>query len=274
MADVFDDIIVLRSVYGKVGMKYFLTPVKDPKTRRFPDCVKHVDSKGDLVLKESERNSSEIWIAENSVFIIEDGKTFNLNDPHEKAEWESIQHCPLIAMRRDQRDTKNNLIIDGDSRRYGVAELYVERPGFETNKKVSRKRLVHDAEDYIIKDPNGSEGRLKMAKLLGKSMKNAPDADVEDFLMTIASKEPEKIINLYRGDDLVLRLLFIDAKDKKVIYVKNKLYLYGDNQVVLGASDDAVISWMKNPSNKKALELIKRDAYPEFYSQDTVEEKK
>ena len=104
-----------------------------------------------------------------------------------------------------------------------------------------------------------------MAKLLGRNMRNAPDADVEDFLMNIASKEPEKILNLYRGDDIALRLLFIDAKDKRIIYVKNKIYLYSENQVVLGATDDAVIAWMKNPSNRKVLELIKRDTYPELY---------
>ena len=106
-----------------------------------------------------------------------------------------------------------------------------------------------------------------MAKLLGRNMRNAPDADVEDFLMNIASKDPEKIINLYTGDDIALRLLFIDAKDKRVIYVKNKVYLYSENQIPLGASDDAVITWMKSPQNRRTLELIKRDTYPELYEQ-------
>ena len=165
----------------------------------------------------------------------------------------------------DTNGITTGINIDGDSKRYGSAELYVERPGYETNKRVNKRRLIHDAEEYIIRDPQGADGRLKMAKLLGRNMRNAPDADVEDFLMNIASKEPEKIINLYRGDDIALRLLFIDAKDKRVIYVKNKVYLYSENQIVLGATDDAVISWMKNPTNAKVLELIKRDVYPEFY---------
>ena len=45
--------IVIRSVFGKVGQKYYLNPAKDPVTRRFPDCVKHVDSKGDLIVVKS-----------------------------------------------------------------------------------------------------------------------------------------------------------------------------------------------------------------------------
>lgn len=266
MADVLDNIIVLRSVFGKVGQKYFMNPVRDPRSGRFPDCVRPVDSKGDIIMSDKDRNSGGIFIPENKMFTIEDGKTFNLKDPWQAAEWESIQHCPMIAMSRDQRDARGNLVIDGDSKRYGGAELYVERPGHETVKRVSRKRLIHDAETYIIKDEQGAEGRLKMAKLLGKNMRNAPDADVEDFLMNIASKDPEKILNLYRGDDISLRLLFIDAKDRRVIFVKNKVYLYSEQQIVLGATDDAVITWMKNPSNNRVLELIKRDTYPDLYA--------
>lgn len=263
----YEDIIIIRSVYGKVGMRYYINPSVDPRSGRYPDHVKHVDSKGDMILTEAERNSGQVFIPENRKFLIEDGTVFNLKDPYDAAEWYAIQFCPIIAVSRDARDSKGNLIIDGDKRRYGIAELYVERPGFATQKKVTKRRLVHDAEEYIIHDPKGASGRLLMAKLLGRNMKSAPDADVEDYLMSIAEKDPEKIINLYTGDDINLRLLFIDAKDKGVIYTKNKVYLYSENQIVLGATDDAVITWMRNPKNSKILELIKRDTNPELYEQ-------
>jgi 23S rRNA A2030 N6-methylase RlmJ len=58
-------------------------------------------------------------------------------------------------------------------------------------------------------------------------MKNLPDADVEDYLLQVAEKNPDKIISLYTGSDTNLRLLFIDARDKKVIVSKNKIYCYG-----------------------------------------------
>ena len=98
-------------------------------------------------------------------------------------------------------------------------------------------------------------------------MSNQPAADVIDFLMRIADKSPEKIIDLYTGGDTNLRLLFINAKKKHVIYIKNKLYLYGDN-VVLGATDDAVLAWMKDSRNQKMLELIQKDTFPEYYSDE------
>ena len=47
----------------------------------------------------------------------------------------------------------------------------------------------------------------------------------------------------------------------------NKLYLYADN-IVLGATDDAVLTWMKDPKNSKTLELIKKDTYPDVYPND------
>ena len=103
-----------------------------------------------------------------------------------------------------------------------------------------------------------------MARILGKDMRNQPDAAVTEFLLRIAEQNPQKIIDLYSGEDITLRLMFIDAKDKKVIYIKNKLYIYGDD-IVLGTTDDSVIAWMKDPKNHKILELIRKDTYPDYY---------
>lgn len=271
---VFNDkIITLRSVYDKANIKYMIMPCKN-KYGQYPSCVKKVNSQGDMIMSEAERNAySEgraMFFPENHIFTITTGKTYNLDDIYEKAEWEAIEHCPLIAKSRDARDSKGNLIIDGPKStpkhptRNGVAELYIDRPGLETQRRVSRKQKIHKAESFIYDDPHGSEGQLNMARILGKDMKNQPTADVIDFLIRVAEKDPDKIINLYTGNDISLRLVFIEAKEKHVIYIKNKLYLYGDN-IVLGATDDAVIAWMQDPKNQKVLELIKKDTYPDYY---------
>lgn len=269
-SELLSNVITLRSVRGKVGIKYYIQPSKDPKTGRLPECVKHVNSQGDIILTDAERNSGKVFIKETETFVIEDGATFNLDDEYDKAKWEAIRNCVLIAPDRYAKDNNGNLLIDGtvgwkNTRpRYGIAELYIERPGYEAVRKVNRKKQIHQAISYILDDPKGSEGRLLMARLLGKHMTNVPDADVEDYLLTRAEKNPEEIINLYRGDDITIRLLFIEAKDKHVINLKNKLYIYADN-IVLGATDDAAITWMKDPKNKKVLELIKKDTYPDLY---------
>lgn len=266
-------IITLRSVYDKSNIVYYIQPCKN-KYGQYPSCVKKVNSQGDMIMSEKEKDAysegTAVFFPENHVFTITSGKTYNLDDIYDKAEWEAIENCPLIAKSRDAKDANGNLIIDGPRStpnkpaRNGVAELFIDRPGLDTQRRVSHKQLIHKAESFIYDDPRGAEGQLNMARILGKDMRNQPAADVIDFLIRVAEKDPNKIINLYNGEDISLRLLFIDAKEKKVIYIKNKLYLYGDN-IALGATDDAVISWMQDPKNQKVLELIKRDTYPEYY---------
>lgn len=263
------EIIILRSVWGKVGMKYFIQPSKDPKTGRYPECVRRVDSNGDMILSDADRNSGKYFIKEDETFTIEDGTIFNLEDEYQRNEWEAIKNSPLIAPDRFAKDSKGDSLIDGtldmSSRRprYGVAELYVYKPGAVATARVSRKKLIHKAINFILEEEQGLTGLLTKAKLLGKRMDNAASSDVEDFLIKTAEKDPDKIIDLYTGSDTQLRLLLIDAVDNEVIRVKDRVYTY--DTTILGASDKAVISWMKQPKNQRILELIRKDTYPHLY---------
>ncbi len=272
------DIIILRSVWGKVGMKYFIQPSKDPKTGRYPDCVRRVDSNGDMILSDADRNSGKYFIKEDETFTIEDGTVFNLEDEYQKNEWEAIKNSPLIAPDRFAKNSRGESLIDGtldmSSRRprYGVAELYVYKPGAVATARVSRKKLIHKAVNFILEDEQGLDGLITKAKLLGKRMYNAAASDVEDFLIKTAEKDPEKIIDLYTGSDTQLRLLLIDAVDNEVIKVKDRVYTY--DSTILGASDKAVISWMKQPKNQRILELIRKDTYPHLYEKEDNDIKK
>ena len=271
MAISVNNVITLRSVFGKVGQKYFIQPCRNPKTGQYPDFVKRVNSMGDMILTDAERNSGKYFIPETEVFVIEDGKTFNLANEVEARQWEAIKYCPYIAPSRDAKDERGNNLIDGTmgwkntAPRYGRAELYVYKPEEETNKRISKKDKFRKALNFIYDDERGGEGRLLVARLLGKNMKGVSDGEVTDYLISVAEADPDKICSIYTGSDTTLRLLFIEAKDKHVIYVKNKLYIYADN-IVLGATDDAVLTWMKDPKNKKVLDLIKQDTYPEMYA--------
>lgn len=272
--DLKSNIVVLRSVFGKVGQKYFIQPQRDSRGR-YASCVKRVDAHGDIVLTPDElameAKGEAVFIKEDEVFVIEDGKTFNLDDVHDKAIWEAIKDCSLIAPDRFAKNSKGEYLIDGTTDpksknpRYGTAELYIDRPGFEAQRRVTRRKLIVDASNYIMND--SYEGRLLVAKVLGRPMKNQPNADVEDYLLSIAEKTPEKIIDCYTGGDMQLRMFFIDAKEKGVIVKKNGLYLYGEN-VTLGATDSAVIEWMKQSKNQKTMTLMRQDTYPEMFKED------
>ena len=272
-SDIINNIVTLRSVYGPVGQKYFINPAKDPKTGRFPDCVKAVNSQGDLILTDVERNSGKYYIGENEMIIVENGTTFDLNDEIQKAKWEAIKNCPYIVQDKLATDANGNRLIDGTmdmtSRRprYGVAELFVDIPGLDSQLRVEKKKTITNAINYILGDDRGYDGRLLRAKLLGKKMENMPDSEITDYLIQIAEKDPNKIISLYIGDDLNLRLLFCDARDKNIIVRKNGVYMYSDS-AVLGATDDAVLTWMKQSKNKKTLDLIQKDTYPEYQEKE------
>lgn len=268
-SDIIDNVVVLRSAYGKVGQKYYIQPSKNPITDEYPEVVRMVDSNDNMIMSDADRNSGKVFIKESAVITVQDGTVFDLKVPHQKAQWEAIQYCPLIAPSRDAEDANGNLLIDGtadwkSSRpRYGVAELYVDRPGLEAQRRVGFKKKVSDAFNFVYNDERGAEGRVLRAKLLGKKMENMPDADVTDFLIQIAEKDPDRITRLYTGDDISLRIMFIDGKDRGIIKYQNKVYSYGDG-VVLGATDEAVITFFKEPKNRKLVDLIRKDIYPEY----------
>ena len=260
--------IVLRNVRGKVNV-IKIEPCKDPKTGNYPDCVKKINSSGDMILSEKELSDPlrPYFIREDQIFDIVDGTTFDLDNVQDRFIWEAIKNCPLIAPDMYAKDENGNSLINGNANRYGVAELYIERPGVEAQRRISRKKLKHDAETYIYTDERGSEGRVLKAKLLGHKMDHMPDADVTDYLLQVAEKDPEKIIGLYTGGDTAVRLLFIEARDKHIINYKNKLYIYADN-VVLGATDEAAILYLKDPRNANVYKLIKQDTFPELIEND------
>ena len=267
-----DKIITLRSVYDKAGIKYYIQPCKD-KQGQYPPCIKKVDSNGDMIMSDKEKGEySQGKLAlfpENHLFEITSGKTYNLDNIWDKAEWEAVQNWPLIAPSRDAKDKNGNLIIDGTRAtinkpaRYGVAELYIDRPGLEVQKRVSRKKLIFKASSLIYSDEKGVDGRLMKVELLGKDMSNQSDADVTDFLIRVAEKDPEKIINIYEDTNLPIRLLFVHAKKKGIIHIKNKMFMYGE--VMLGATEDAAVAYLINPSNKSVVDMISKETYPEYY---------
>lgn len=262
--------VVLRNVFGKAVKVVYVQPCRDPKTGQFPPHVKQVDDKGNMILTDAEKNSGKIFIPVNKDFALRDGKSFDLDNPYEAAEWYAIQFCPFIAVSRDARDQNGNYLIDGgndmkdgtpNSRRYGRAEFFIENVEQETRNAITRIELRHNAEAYVIDDT--PDHRRVVAKLLGRSMDSSLDADVKQYLLDTAGKYPQKIVDAYTDPDNKLKLLLIEAIAKKIITVKGGLYIYSDN-TVLGGSEDATINWMKSPENAKMLSIMKQDIYPQF----------
>ena len=259
------NIVVLRNVYGKEKADCHINPMKQKNGLNYP-FVKRVRSLGngetEMILSEAELNSPEsnYFIPEDMDIILRDGTTFDLDNPLQRNIWECIKNSHIIAPERGAKDNKGNLLIDGDAKRYGIAEFYIERPGAESEKRIKRIQLVTKAYTFIEED--SAAGRLTKVRLLGKSMRNAPDTDIQDYLYQRAEKDPETIIDLYTGSDTALKLMLIDAKDKHVITLQSGVWMYGD--IKLGVTDEAVILFLKNPQYKNIYESVRNETYPEM----------
>lgn len=256
--------IVIRSVYGKVK-EYHFQPGKMQNGMNFP-FVKpvryNIDGTSELILSEAERNdpNSRYYLPEDLDIVVTDGTVFDLNDPLDANKWACIRGSELIVPTRDARDENGNFIIDGDSRKYGVAELYIDIPGEESERSVNKKKKLRRAYEFIELD--SENGRLTKCKLLGKKMYGAPSSDVAEYLYLRAEKNPDEVIELYTSSDMQLRLLAIDGIDRRVFVKKDGLFMYGET--MLGASEDAMIMFFKDPKNKRILDMVKFEVYPEY----------
>lgn len=257
-----NDIIILRSVYGKVNQSYTLNPCVDRETGMLPAHVKSVDRSGDMILSNSDKESGKIFIAANEPIEVVDGTVFDLANPLQKAKWDAICHSALIAKERFAHDGEGNLLIDGSPRKYGRAVLYIERPGKDTQVRVNKTKLRTKAMNFIFDDT--TTGMITKCKLLGKNMQHSYPADVQDYLLEFAQRNPNKIIDLYTGSDTEIRMLFIDAVNKGIVREKNGIFMYGD-KINMGITDEATVIWLKQPENQKVVEYIKQETYPELY---------
>ena len=268
--------IILRSTFGKVNQTYFINPCPNPRTGRYPDCVRLV--KGDItkgitemILSEDDirrmSNGEAHYVAADHVFEIVDGTSYDLDDVIDRANWEAIEYCNWIAKDRFQRDTDGTLIVDGGARKYGTADLYVERPGEFTKARMDKKQFIYRALSYIYEDSESE--RVKKCRVLGRNLSNAIPADILDYLVEIAEKTPKKIIDLYEGEDWKMHLFILDAVDRGVIRRSDGIYKYDDK--MLGGSLEGTITFLRDIRFKKLLDSIKRETYPELMTRKEIE---
>lgn len=267
-------IITIKNVYGR-EKRTFVQPMKMKNGMNYPFVKKvryNVNGDSEMILSPDDLNSKEreYFIPEDEMIELYGGKTFDTDNPYERNLWECIKDNPIIAPKRTATDASGNLLIDGTKERYGRADFYVEEEGEISNSRVTRTQLVMKAYNFI--DQDSPSGRKTKCKLLGKVMVNAPDSDIQDYLFTRAEKNPKEIIELYTGSDQALKLLVIDAKDKRVINMNSGIWMFSDT--MLGATEDAIILYLKNPSNQAIYEQIKQLTYPEMIKRKSTETKK
>jgi hypothetical protein len=273
------NIIELKSTYDKVsGQEYYIYPCKNPETYAYPEFIRATDANGQMILSEKDLNEAsqgKIFLPADEPIVVKHGTTFNLDNAIDAAKWEAIKHSKMIAPDRFAKNAKGEYIIDGQRANvtstgmvagsYGIADLYVEHPGALAQSRNAFRRLVAQATTFVMED--SLQGRVTKCKLLEKDMSRANANDVEDYLMTLAEKTPQRIINIYTGGDTVNRLLVIEALEKHIVIKRDSLLIYADN-VVLGASLDAAVEYLSSPAGAKVKDLIMRETYPDMFKKE------
>ncbi len=267
-----ENIVVLKSTFNKTpGMVYKIAPCPD-SMGKWPSCVRRVDKDGEMILSE---NDKKLWnegkivlLPEDQPIIVTHGTTFNLDNPLQAAQWEAIKNSKMIAKEREEKDVKGNYIIDGGNSiidknqnaygRYGLAELYIERPGRSAKLRNDLRKLIIKAQNLILDD--SLDHRVLICKLFEKDYSHANSNDVEDFLLTQASKYPEKVIKFYNSEEASMRLLLIKAKENGVVVMKQDGLYYAD--IKLGSNIDFAVEYLK--SDKTITDEIKKETFPEL----------
>ena len=242
---VTDKIIEIKSIY-KNG-KTTVQPVKDPLSGWY---------KGLPRLSENDKRDLRIWADPETKFTLQEGITLDLNKEEHRITWEWVKWQPCLAMSYDECQSRPD------------AEFYVHLQHKEAIKSVSRKKIKYEAIKYITED-SASNYPLRV-KLLGIDMDGEDPIVIENFLLERAESDPERIIKLYNDKYLALRMLLMEAVQKrKVIIEPTGAYRYGN--IFMGMTEESVLDWMNNSENKSIARLLEEDVNPEYFTNKSGE---
>jgi len=236
-----DRVIMIKSVY-KTG-KTTVMPVSDG-TGWY---------KGVARLSEDDKRGKTHWAEPTSKFVLKDGVTFNLNDEAQAITWSWVKHSSCIAPSEEACQHTPG------------AEFYVYLENEVANKNITRRELKYKAIECILKD--NSVNYPIRAELLGVNMDYAKPSVIKDFLLDQAETTPEKILKIYEGADVSLRLLLLKARKNNIIQVDDAgFYRYGT--VVLGMSEKTAVDWLGDKSHKHVVEMLEKEVNPEYFVKD------
>lgn len=236
--------ITLRSVFSK-EQKVIVDPLWDSQRQWY---------KGMDRLSDDQKKKMDFFADENSTAVLQNGKSFDLDDKVGKMQWDWIQWCPVIAedFAACQKSPRALFYIDNEER--------------EAQKDLSEAETILKAMNYIQTDkPSNYKTRVR---LLGLNMDEDPELTIKNYLMKMAQKfdSAHKIIDVYENNELGVQLLFLQARDKNIIQQKNGAFLFG--QTVLGISEDSVLEYLKDPANRSVVDQISKETNPEQYKNE------
>ena len=241
---VTDKIIEIKSIYKNGATT--VQPVRDPISNWY---------KGIPRLSENDKRDLKHWADPDSKFVLKEGTILDLNREDHKVLWGWVKYQPCLAMSYEECQSRPD------------AEFYVHLQNKEALQSISRKKLKHKAEEYILND-NASNYPLRV-KLLGINMDGEDPVIIEDFLLERAASDPDKVIKLYEDKKLALRMLLLEGVEKrKIIIEPSGAYRYGT--MFLGMTEESALDWMNSSENSSVVRLLEEEVNPTYFKSATV----
>jgi len=226
------DIITLKSVF-KNG-KYTVQPARD-KTKNWYHGVPR--------LSEDQKRNLEYWAEPNSKLVLEDNFKFDLNDPIAEANWEWVKHLPCVAMSFEE------------CQKTPSAQFYVFIAGREAVKTNQIHDIKFKAIKYIMEDsPVNYENR---ALMLDNDLVGESPEEIKNVLLGIAERQPLRVIAAYEAKNSHIKLLYLKAKEKNIIELKDGVVLFGSH--ILGVNQEGALAFLQTKEHEQILKLLEKE---------------
>lgn len=186
-------------------------------------------------------------------YVIKDGTTFNLDNEAEAAIWEWVRHSPHVT------DDISSSDIHGTVSRYGDAEFYVNKPDEFVEKKLQRKDVLRKVYNNIYE--SSPEKIKNIARVIGYPVIGKSNPEIQEALLDMADKNPEKVQKVFESADLGNMILLRDAIDTGNISHKGGVYYYGTNSI--GTTMQQALFWISSKENKEQVNILKATLNPE-----------
>jgi hypothetical protein len=224
-------ILTFKAVHGKQQGRLRLYPMQLGNTGQIMGIEPYT---------EAEKRDLKRPVTPDTFRDFTDDCTLNLGNIVDAEDWKWIQHCPEIAESRDKAHESPK------------ACFYIDQPDKEIQKRIKTADLVREALNYI--HDSSVHRKWEICRLMGQDVKYFKPEEIDDFLKTKATEEPEKIIAKYNDKYTKVRLFFYKLVDNKYIKAdSNGIYKYKEQ--ILGTNVDGVLHWLMADENKELIRL-------------------
>jgi hypothetical protein len=202
----------------------------------------------ELLTEEEKRKLPFIFDYETSI-VLEDGKTFNMNDPYDRGVWKWLRKHPYLALDR----------AAGEGNRDAV--FYMANAVKEAKERVDKTARIDEARPAVRKLSHNDQIRVAKALGLDGALGFTPD-QILDWLLNKASSDPETVLATIDPGNKVRVNAKVALKDfiKYGVIARMKdgaFYFGGEEGVNLGHTEEMVVDYMIDPANSERVKGMK-----------------